>query len=319
MRVVFIGSSNFGSKILEACIASDIADVVGIVTSKKTFSISYNEKGVTNFNYSDLSDLAEKYNIPITRLNTTMNDTVLLDKIRTWKPDAFIVAGWYHMITKTWRKIAPAYGFHASLLPDYSGGAPLVWAMINGETETGLTMFKMDAGVDTGPILEQRRIPITKNDTIKSIYEQIENLGCEITSEILPKLASGDVTLRIQDESKRRVFSQRTPADGNINWFQTADYIDRFVRAQTKPYPGAFSFLGGQKVHIWKTKIRTEHFSKLEPGKIEKDIDKTIVVHCADKLLELQEISIKGKCYVGDDILSIIPRSEYQFNDNVYK
>jgi methionyl-tRNA formyltransferase len=82
-----------------------------------------------------------------------MNEPGLFQTVTSWNPDAFLVAGWYHMIPKIWRNLAPAYGLHASLLPDYSGGAPLVWAMINGETKTGVTLFQMDDGVDSGPIV----------------------------------------------------------------------------------------------------------------------------------------------------------------------
>ena len=88
-----------------------------------------------------------------------MNESLLIEKVNAWKPDLFIVVGWYHILPKSWRNLAPAYGMHASLLPNYSGGAQLFWAMINGEKKTGITLFKMDDGIDSGPIVGQKNNP----------------------------------------------------------------------------------------------------------------------------------------------------------------
>ena len=148
VNLVFIGSSKFGLKCLQGCLDIPVVKVVGVVSAPETFAISYRPKGVTNVLYADVAGLAEANSIPIATLEQSMADPLLLENVTAWKPDAFLVAGWYHMIPKSWRKIAPAYGLHASLLPDYSGGAPLVWAMINGETKTGITCFQMNDGVD---------------------------------------------------------------------------------------------------------------------------------------------------------------------------
>ena len=152
MNLVFIGSSHFALRCLETCLALPEVQIVGIVTSPKKFSISYRPSGVTNVLHQDLVEFAHSHAIPIITLMCTMNEPGLLEKIIEWKPNAFLIAGWYHMIPKRWREVAPAYGLHASLLPDYSGGAPLVWAMINGEKKTCITLFQMDDGVDSGPI-----------------------------------------------------------------------------------------------------------------------------------------------------------------------
>ena len=100
------------------------------------------------------------------------------------------------MIPKRWRELAPAYGLHASLLPDYSGGAPLVWTMINGESETGTTLFKMDSGIDSGPIVGQKAEPIWNDDTIATIYERIESREIELIERYLPLLAFDSVKLK---------------------------------------------------------------------------------------------------------------------------
>jgi methionyl-tRNA formyltransferase len=193
--------------------------------------------------------------------------------VSKWNPEAFLVVGWYHMIPKRWRELAPAYGLHASLLPDYSGGAPLVWAMINGESETGITLFKMDSGVDSGPVVGQKSEPIWNDDTIATLYERIESRGIELIERYLPLLASGSVKLKFQDESKRRVVPQRGPEDGLINWNEKAVKISRFIRAQTHPYPGAFTLLNGKKLHIWQAEVVEGSVLKDDIGCVQRNVD----------------------------------------------
>jgi methionyl-tRNA formyltransferase len=184
-----------------------------------------------------------------------MKEDTLYEAVVKWSPDAFLVVGWYHMIPKSWRALAPAYGLHASLLPHYSGGAPLVWAIINGETKTGISFFQMDDGVDSGPIVGQAEEPIFDRDTIDTLYGRIEERGLELLKTELPRLASGCAEFGVQDESKRRVFPQRSPKDGWIDWAQDAVFIDRFIRAQTHPYPGAYTTLNGEHLIVWASRI----------------------------------------------------------------
>lgn len=246
MRLVFIGASSFGLKCLEACLQIPEVEVTGNVTAPKTFGISYRTQGVTNVLHADMAGLAVANNIPVVTIDRSMADPLMLETVTTWKPDAFLVAGWYHMIPKTWRKLAPAYRLHASLLPDYSGGAPLVWAMINGETKTGITCFQMDDGVDSGPIAGQREVSIYPDDTIATLYARIEQQGLQLLYKVLPAMAAGTLNLCAQGESKRRVMPQRSLEDRCIDWNQDAEAIIRFNRAQTKPYPGAFTTLDGK-------------------------------------------------------------------------
>ena len=153
MRVVFIGASKFGLRCLDLLIQQPDCQIVGVVTAPQKFSISYRPEGVTNVLYSDIDAYCRENRLECFIIHEGMQSPALMSTIQVWKPDIFIVSGWYHMIPKALRDLAPAYGLHASLLPDYSGGAPLVWAMINGESKTGITLFKMAGGVDNGPLL----------------------------------------------------------------------------------------------------------------------------------------------------------------------
>jgi methionyl-tRNA formyltransferase len=252
MRLLFVGSSGFSLRCLEKTIHLPEMEIVGIITNPETFSISYRPSGVRNVLWADLRPLAELHGIPVLTMGGMMNDPALLAQVQMWKPDLILVVGWYHMVPKAIRDIVPAAGMHASLLPDYSGGAPLVWAIINDEKKTGMTFFMLEDGVDSGPVIGQAEVPIHFEDTIATLYARAEEAGLLLLEEHLPKIASGKAIYTPQDDSKRRVMPQRSREDGKIDWRWPSRQIYNFVRAQTRPYPGAFTYWKRQEITIWK-------------------------------------------------------------------
>jgi methionyl-tRNA formyltransferase len=160
------------------------------------------------------------------------------------------------MIPRSFLELAPTGGLHASLLPDYSGNAPLVWAIINGETKTGITFFLFEEGVDSGPIIGQLEEPILPDDTIASLYERIEERGIELLETQLPRIAAGTATYTPQAPSKRRVMPPRSPEDGELDLRKPALELYNFIRAQCSPYPGAFiRTVDGKKLIIEKARV----------------------------------------------------------------
>jgi methionyl-tRNA formyltransferase len=308
MRVVFVGSSGFGLRCLEACGQFPNIELVGIVTAPQTFSISYQRDGMTNVLYADVQRFGETHQIPVKILEHRMNDSKLIGEVSKWNPDMFLVVGWYHMIPRKWRDLAPAYGLHASLLPDYSGGAPLVWAIINGETKTGITLFQMDDGVDSGLIAGQKEESIRVTDTIATLYSRIEERGLELLLEKLPQLIQGTIKLRHQDESKRNIMPQRSPEDGLIDWRRDSVSIDRFVRAQTRPYPGAFSTLDSKPLHIWQACVDTSSNDELDPGRVRLVEKGSYTVACTSGTIVLHEISYGGKTYLQTQLAKLLGR-----------
>jgi len=304
MRLVFIGSSKFGLRCLNAVRGLNGCEVVGAVTAPQRFSISYRPEGVVNVLYADVESYCTRRSIPSAVIQQGMNDDSLFDQISTWRPDAFLVAGWYHMIPKHWRDLAPAYGLHASLLPDYSGGAPLVWAMINGETKTGITFFQFDDGVDSGPIVGQAETEIRGDDNIATLYARIEELGLALIVEHMPAVAIGSAVLTQQDESKRRIFRQRGPEDGLIDWNQTASALFNFIRAQTRPYPGAFTTWQGRHLKVWATtKSDIQDVPLAIVGEVLAE-PTTLLVKTGSGVLELNEVdyeenTISGRVFRG--------------------
>jgi methionyl-tRNA formyltransferase len=297
MNLVLIAASTLGLRCLETCLQIPDVEVVGAVTAPQTFAISYRPSGVTNILHADIPTLAKAHNVPVQTLERSMNEPGLFETVAAWRPDAFLVAGWYHMIPKRWRELAPAYGLHASLLPDYSGGAPLVWAMINGETRTGITLFQMDDGVDSGPIAGQQEEVICADDTIAKLYARIEQRGLELLRETLPQLAKGTLKLHPQDETKRRVVPQRGPEDGLIDWNRDGASIDRFIRAQTRPYPGAFSSLEERPLHIWRASVLHPANNSGEPGRVQHLGTGLYAVCCGTGAIQLNEISYEQRTY----------------------
>lgn len=294
MRIVFIGASGFGLRAAQVLASLTECQLVGVVTAPRQFSISYRPAGVTNVLHADLGEFAAAHDVPCHLLTKGMNHPELFEKVSSWRPDCFIVVGWYHMVPAKWRQLAPAYGLHGSLLPDYSGGAPLVWAMINGERRTGITLFQFDDGVDSGPIVGRLATDIALEDTIATLYARIEELGLELLKENVPLLARGTARFLVQDESKRRMVPQRSPEDGAINWNQDARRVHDFIRAQTRPYPGAFSKFRSSKVSVWRSTPHENMALELRPGELGLH-EGLLLVGCGyQSVLELNELGENG-------------------------
>jgi methionyl-tRNA formyltransferase len=143
-----------------------------------------------------------------------------------------------------------ALNLHPSYLPAYRGRAPINWALVNGETSTGVTLHHMVRRADAGDIVAQRRVPIRPRETALSLYLAIEQAGVELLEEALPRVAGGTAPRLPQDESRASKFGRRRPEDGRIDWTWPAARIDRLVRAVAPPWPGAFCEIDGRRVVI---------------------------------------------------------------------
>ncbi len=304
MRVLFVGASAFGLKCLEEVSRLSEVSVVGVLTAPKAFSISYSKTPVTNVLHVDFATWSAAHRLPCFEMQHGMNYPPLLDWVTALKPQLVVVVGWYHLVPKAIREISPAIGLHASLLPDYSGGAPLVWAMINGEAETGISLFQLADGVDSGPVFGQESVLILPEDTIATLYSRIEECGLALLRSHLPRIARGEAVPWVQDESKRRVFPQRSPSDGRIVWERGADYVDRFIRAQTRPYPGAFTTLGCDRLTIWAAS-RSEEPGRCTPGAVIRDGD-SYRVGCGDGSIILEAVQYRDQDIAGNELTGLL-------------
>ena len=257
MKIVFLGATNFSLEILNSLVENSFS-IEKIITIPEEFKISYSETKVRNYNYAKLSEFAEKHGIQYIEIESLRGNRIsdhYADLIKIM-PDVILVMGWYYMVPKSIRDI-PRYGtwgIHASLLPKYAGGAPLVWAIINGEKETGVTLFKLNGGVDDGDIIFQERITILEDDTIKEVYSNV----IEVSKKILIKALNNieHLTFIPQDKSKIEIYPQRKPDDGEIDMTWSAEKLYNFIRAQSSPYPGAFIRTSdGKKLIIEKARV----------------------------------------------------------------
>jgi methionyl-tRNA formyltransferase len=255
MRIVFFGATNLGHRCCERLFELG-EEVVGILSIPEEFKISYSAAPVRNVNYRGFELLALKHGVPLVYASGSAPEEYL-ETLRSWKPDLGIVVGWYYLIPAAVRQLFPlgVTAIHASLLPRYRGNAPLVWAIINGERETGVTLFYLDKEVDAGDIIAQRSFPIGVADSIKSVSENATTVALEILTEAVPLLRTGRAPRTPQDHSLATQFPARRPEDGLIDWDQSPESLRNFIRAQTRPYPGAFTIINGKKVIIWDAEI----------------------------------------------------------------
>lgn len=257
MRIAFFGASDLGFDCCKSLIEQSY-EIVGVYTIPEKFSIKYkNEEEsslVSNSLYKDFSSF-ESFGIPVTEIKNSKD--IDESKIRKQNPDLIIVIGWYFNLPNSiinYPKLG-TIGIHASLLPKYRGNAPLVWAMINGEKESGVTLFYFEKGIDKGDIIKQKSFSIGDDENISDILNKAKLASIEVLNESIPQIKEGTSNRIVQDESQASYYPRRTPDDGLIDWNMEPLMIKNFIRAQTKPYPGAFTIINNKKVIIWDADI----------------------------------------------------------------
>lgn len=284
MKIIFLGATKFSEELLNVLIKNRF-EIVAIFTIPQEFTVRKNEK-LKNSNFVDLKSIAEKQNIPLYYVDENKKLTTYEDIMKKLNPDIILVLGWYYIVPKNIRDISKygACGIHASLLPRYAGWAPLVWAMINGEKETGVTFFKFDDSVDGGDIIAQESFIIEYEDTIKDVYEKATKKAIDILVNFLPKLDA--VNFKKQDKTILEIYDKRTPQDGKICWNDTAINLYNFVRAQTIPYPCAFSSINGIIIKIISCRISNIDSTKYDTGEVAL-YSNEVLVATSDYFLEI--------------------------------
>lgn len=203
--------------------------------------------------FSSCAHLARQYDVPVCTVEPRESDEVER-VIAGLKPDLILSFYYRKMIPERILGLARlgAFNMHGSLLPRYRGRAPLNWAIINGETETGVTLHVMVKAADAGDMIDWQAVPIGPEETAGEVAQRIPAAAVAIVSRQIDALKAGTAPRHKQDESKVTYFGIRKPDDGYIDWTQTARQIANLVRAVTVPFPGAFTFANGRKVMVWK-------------------------------------------------------------------
>lgn len=198
------------------------------------------------------------------------------------EPDVVLVAGWYRIIPPAVLEAIPRgfFGVHYSMLPAYRGSAPVVWAMINGEPQIGFSIFQMSPGMDEGLIAGQGSVAVTSDMYVADVLEALDAASMEFVGAIAAELATGSRPLVPQSDVGLSFAGARNPADGAIDWTRTAQEVERFVRAQSRPYPGAHSVLGDATVTVWRARADREARYYGIPGQVIRILDGKAVVAC---------------------------------------
>jgi len=202
-----------------------------------------------------LDDLAEARHVELLKIDN-INDRAVIDSLRERRIDWLFIIGWSQIARAELLRTPKegCIGMHPTLLPEGRGRAAIPWAILKGLKKTGVTMFKLDEGVDTGDIIGQESVELTPDITATELYERIERLHVELLARFWPDIAAGTVKLTPQDGAAATEWPGRKPQDGEIFSSMTMEEAGRMVRAVTHPYPGAFFREEGRTIRIWSAR-----------------------------------------------------------------
>jgi len=297
LRLLFVGTPKVAADTLRQILTDPIfslAEVAAVLTREDA---PIGRKRVIT--PSEVARVAEEFSIPVIRANRVTPDA--LEQIKAFRVDAAIVVAYGAFIGRAALAALPMgwFNLHYSLLPKYRGAAPVQWALINGETETGVTLFKLDEGMDTGPVAGIARCVIEPTDNAASLLDKLRLLGTSVLAENLPQIGSGLAKLSEQNDADATFAPKLLRQHAQINWSNSARTIENLVRG-TNPEPGAFTLLDDQTVKIIEARAVTSR-DKLEevgdsvsPGRVSK-LGNSITVRCGSGVLELNRVQPAGR------------------------
>ena len=284
MRLIFMGTPDFSATSLEALLKSDDS-VVGVVTQPDR------PKGRGQIlTPSPVKLLAQRQQIPLLQ-SLKMKDPEFLQTLAGWKPDLIAVVAFGRILPPVILSLPPlgCINVHGSLLPKYRGAGPIQWAIINGETETGITTMLMDEGMDTGAMLLQEAIPITPNDTAGTLTPRLAELGGRLLVETIARLKAGTLAPQSQAASQVTFAPLLKKEDGAIDWALPATALANRVRGLA-PWPGAYTTVaGGDRWAIWRARALPGTVTK-PPGMIIAVTTEAIHVATGEGVLAVMEL-----------------------------
>lgn len=296
MRILFLGTVEFSRHCLNE-VLKEGGDVVAVLSLAE-------ERAGFHSDYADLSDVAAEYGLEVTRIRN-INDPQTVALIQGLEPDVIFVFGWSQLISKTVLDIPPigCIGTHPTLLPLNRGRHPVVWALVDGLEESGLTFFYMDEGADSGDILWQESFPITLDDDAQTLYKRIEGLASKAIKGFLPQLAQGTAPRFPQNHRHATYRRKRGEKDGQIDWQAPSMTTYNLTRALTRPYVGAHTYVDTKLMKIWRTVLPREPLppsaTSLEPGTVFAVREPEFDVRTGDGYLTVVEYDHQGRMPVA--------------------
>lgn len=289
MRIVFMGTPDFSVGTLEAILAAG-HQVAAVVTQPDK------PKGRGKaLQATPVKEAALAHGLTVYQPRKVREDS-FLEELKKINPDVIVVVAFGQIIPRTILEL-PKFGcinVHASLLPKYRGAAPIQWAVIDGEEVSGVTIMRMDAGLDTGDMLSKVEVPLAEDETGGSLFDKLSEAGARQLVQTLDRLEDGTVQPEKQPEESPTGYARMiTKVDGLIDWTKDAKSIERLIRG-LNPWPSAFTRLEGKNLKIWKAAVQ-EQDSGLAPGTVVSAGREGLSVQTGQGRLNILELQLEGK------------------------
>lgn len=287
MKIVFMGTPDFSVPALEEL--AKVHQVAAVVTQQDR------PKGRGHkMQYTPVKEKALELNIPVYQPEKVKNPE-FVDILREINPDVIVVIAFGQILSKEILDL-PKYGcinVHASLLPKYRGAAPIQWAVIDGEEETGVTTMYMAEGLDTGDVIDTAVIKLDEKETGGSLFDKLAIEGGKLIVETLSKLENGTATRTPQDDEKSSYAGKITKELGQIDFTKPAVTIERLIRG-LNPWPSAYTALDGKAMKVWDATVEEGNVTE-QPGEIVEIAKHYIKVATGENYLKINEIQLAGK------------------------
>lgn len=295
-KIVYMGTPDFAVPALSALVREGYT-VTGVVTQPDK------PKGRSKQMVpSPVKEEAVKHGLPVWQPARVRNPE-FIQFLTEQKPDVIIVAAFGQIIPKAVLDLPP-YGcinIHGSLLPKYRGASPIQRAVLDGEKESGVSIMRMDEGIDTGDIISRRAVPLSEDETGGSLFDKLSVLGADLLLDTLPLVLSGKAVYEKQpEESPTPYASMLKKESGHLDFTNEASVLERQVRGLS-PWPGAYTSLDGKTFKIWKSAVRPAAEGSGTPGTVLNTGPEGILVKCGTEALLLQEVQIEGKKRMAAD------------------
>ncbi len=290
MEIVFMGTPDYAASALEALIKAGHV-VTAVVTQPDK------AKGRSGqVQCSPVKECAVRHGITVLQpVKIKMPEAI--EELKKYEADVYVVAAFGQILSKEILEI-PKFGcvnIHASLLPKYRGAAPINQCIIDGEKETGITIMQMDAGIDTGDILMQKKVILEDKETAETLFDKLSQAGAELIVEALSKMERGELTPTKQDESLASYVKMMEKSKGKIDWTCDAVSIERLIRG-LNPWPSAYTFWQEKTVKIWRSDAMENSVQNIEqPGTIVSVEKNFFDVACGKGVLRIYELQLEGK------------------------
>lgn len=289
MKIVFMGTPDFAVPTLSVLVAAG-HEIVGVFTQPD----KPKNRGM-KLQAPPVKVLALEYGIPVFQPEKVRDGTAL-GILQTLQPELIVVVAYGRILPQEILD-CPTLGcinVHSSLLPNYRGAAPIHWAILNGETETGVTIMHMAQALDAGDIIAQAITPIEPDETVGELHDRLASMGAVLLVDTVRDLEKGIAERTVQDETQVSFAPMLSRALSPMNWSRTAKELHNQVRGLT-PWPAAIATFAGKPCKVWKTRLSQEHSTK-PAGTILEAGDKGIAVACGEgTVLVIEELQAEGK------------------------